>query len=194
MKNIKNNLTLIVLLMILMLLIAVMFIYLYSENMKLKQQVNDLRASQPAEDPYTVVLPPQTEPLSEKQTEPEPYIIYDNGTDRFDFPMLQRPVSRLLPSETKTVTNEGNRRVITDESGKALTRFGIDVSQHQQVIDWDKVSQSVDFAYIRAGYRGYETGRIMNDSYFADNFRGAEAAGVDTGVYFFSQAVSAEEA
>ncbi|MBE6991437.1 MAG: hypothetical protein E7430_02515 [Ruminococcaceae bacterium] len=73
--------------------------------------------------------------------------------------------------------------------------WGIDVSEHQQEIDWKTVSSAgVDFAMIRAGYRGYTEGQIYADEYFKTNMREAHKAGVDVGVYFFSQATSVEEA
>ena len=73
--------------------------------------------------------------------------------------------------------------------------WGIDVSEHQQEIDWQTVSSTgVDFAMIRAGYRGYTEGQVYADEYFKANMRGALNAGLDVGVYFFSQATSVEEA
>lgn len=75
------------------------------------------------------------------------------------------------------------------------SQSGIDVSDFQKDIDWSRVrAAGVSFAMIRAGYRGYETGRLNEDAYFRQNLDGALAAGVEPGVYFFSQAVTAEEA
>ncbi len=75
------------------------------------------------------------------------------------------------------------------------TRRGIDVSEHQQEIDWALASQTgIDYAYIRAGYRGYTEGGLFEDPYYAANIRGAMDSGLDVGVYMFSQAISPEEA
>lgn len=73
---------------------------------------------------------------------------------------------------------------------------GIDVSYHQKEIDWELVSQAgIEFAIIRVGYRGYgSAGRLVEDERYKENIEGALAAGLDVGVYMFSQAVSAEEA
>ena len=73
---------------------------------------------------------------------------------------------------------------------------GIDVSYHQKEIDWEAVSRSgIEFAIIRVGYRGYgKAGRLVEDEFFRENIEGALAAGLDVGVYMFSQAVSVEEA
>ncbi len=72
---------------------------------------------------------------------------------------------------------------------------GIDVSSYQGEIDWQAVRESgVDFAILRVGYRGYTDGGIFADPTFAVNLQNARAAGLKIGVYFFSQAVSVEEA
>lgn len=72
---------------------------------------------------------------------------------------------------------------------------GIDVSAHQQGIDWELVkSDGIDFAIIRAGYRGCSEGGLYEDECFQANIQGALSAGLQVGVYFFSQAVSVEEA
>lgn len=71
---------------------------------------------------------------------------------------------------------------------------GIDVSYAQGAINWQQVaSDGVQFAIIRAAYRGYGSGRIVADNWFTTNIRGAIAAGIKVGVYFFSQAVSEAE-
>lgn len=77
----------------------------------------------------------------------------------------------------------------------ANTVLGIDVSSHQGKIDWQAVGQAgVKFAFIRLGYRGYEAGNLQNDVYVDLNLRGAREAGIKVGAYFFSQAVTVEEA
>jgi len=72
---------------------------------------------------------------------------------------------------------------------------GIDVSTFQGDIDWKKVKKSgIEFAIIRLGFRGYENGKIVLDSKFIDNIEGSLEAGLDTGVYFFTEALTEEEA
>ncbi len=72
---------------------------------------------------------------------------------------------------------------------------GIDVSEHNGVINWQSVKNSgVQFAMIRCAYRGYGNGRIVTDSQFDYNIRNAYAAGIQVGIYFFSQATSITEA
>lgn len=75
------------------------------------------------------------------------------------------------------------------------TRHGIDVSEFNEEIDWEKVKEDgIEFVIIRLGFRGYGEGDMYEDKYFAANLAGAQAAGLDVGVYFFAQAVSEEEA
>ncbi len=72
---------------------------------------------------------------------------------------------------------------------------GVDVSKYQKDIDWQRVKASgVEYAIIRAGYRGSSTGVLVKDPYFDRNVVGAREAGIKLGVYFFTQAVNAEEA
>ncbi len=72
---------------------------------------------------------------------------------------------------------------------------GVDVSSYQQDVDWQRVAAAgVEFAIIRVGYRGCTEGGLYEDSHFRQNIEGALAAGLDVGVYLFSQAVTPEEA
>ncbi len=73
---------------------------------------------------------------------------------------------------------------------------GIDVSKYQTTIDWEAVADDgIQFAIIRLGFRGYgEAGTLVEDNYFRQNYEGAKKAGLDVGVYFFTQAITVEEA
>lgn len=74
------------------------------------------------------------------------------------------------------------------------TSRGIDLSVFQGDVDWDKAAaDGVEFAIIRLGYRGYGKGALQPDELFTSHLDGAHAAGIDTGAYFFSQALTAEE-
>ena len=73
--------------------------------------------------------------------------------------------------------------------------YGIDVSKWQYSIDWAQVAASgVEFAMIRVGYRGNQTGEIVMDPYFERNIKGALANHIKVGIYFYSQAIDEEEA
>lgn len=125
------------------------------------------------------------------------------------------PSSRLIPDGMRLVEDiyDGERIIpdfdipelwydrkafSTGEDG--FTRYkgaavGIDVSEFQGEVDWYAVKAAgVDFAFIRAGYRGMTQGLLTEDSRFAENFKNSDSAGLDRGVYFFSQAVTEQEA
>lgn len=77
----------------------------------------------------------------------------------------------------------------------ANRKMGIDVSKWNGDIDWDKVkADGVEFAIVRAGYRGSVTGSLVEDPCFKNNMKGAAASGVPVGVYFFTQATNEVEA
>ena len=72
---------------------------------------------------------------------------------------------------------------------------GVDVSAHQRQIDWEKVrAAGIDFALIQIGYRGYTEGSLIEDTAFVRNYEEARAAGLQVGVYFYSQAINLQEA
>ncbi|MGN0331154.1 MAG: GH25 family lysozyme, partial [Kineothrix sp.] len=73
--------------------------------------------------------------------------------------------------------------------------MGIDVSKWNGSIDWNAVKNSgVSYVIIRCGYRGSSTGALIEDPRFRANIKGASAAGLKVGIYFFSQAVNEVEA
>lgn len=73
--------------------------------------------------------------------------------------------------------------------------LGIDVSKYQPSINWSSVKASgVSFVIIRCGYRGSSTGVLIQDPYFTSHMKGAKAAGLKVGVYFFTTAINEAEA
>ena len=92
---------------------------------------------------------------------------------------------------------EGNTSNAQQFKFKELSlRYGIDVSSHNGNVDWEEVRKSgkVDYAIIRAGYRGFVTGKIVTDRKFERNVKEATKNGIDIGLYFFTQAVNEQEA
>ena len=82
-----------------------------------------------------------------------------------------------------------------DEDETSDITLGIDVSKYQGTIDWAEVKSSgVDFAMIRVGYRAKSTGEIFEDPSARYNMQEAQAAGIKIGAYFFSSAITKEEA
>lgn len=103
-------------------------------------------------------------------------------------PVEPIPLNQYSPSDF--YYNGGYLSCLTAE-----TVMGIDVSRHQEEIDWQQVKDAgVKFVMIRLGNRGTSEGTLRPDPMFWQNLLGARAVGLKVGAYFFSQAVSVEEA
>ena len=103
--------------------------------------------------------------------------------DKFTYPIYNE--------ETKEWEGTADYMAGTEKQAKK----GIDVSTFQGDINWKKVKNAgMEFSIIRLGFRGYESGKIVLDSKFQDNIEGSLAVGLDTGVYFFTEALNEEEA
>lgn len=71
---------------------------------------------------------------------------------------------------------------------------GVDVSAFQRDIDWQQVKNSgIQFAMLRLGYRGYESGKLVEDEYIQQNLEATREVGMPIGAYFFSQALTIRE-
>ena len=118
------------------------------------------------------------------------YVEYESGNKRV--PVLWNVPA--APYNKDLFVRDGSWMYYNDPA--YTTAIGIDVSSHQKDIDWQKVADSgIEFAIIRVGGRGWGTeGKTYLDEQFEKNLTGAQAAGLRTGVYFFSTATSAEEA
>lgn len=103
-------------------------------------------------------------------------------------PILDLPEN---PYGTGDFINEGG--YLTCTAGKSMR--GVDVSAWQEEIDWPQVKEAgIEFAMIRLAWRGSSEGGIFADQQAVRNYEGAKAAGVQVGGYFFSQAITPEEA
>ena len=122
---------------------------------------------------------------------PDEIVVVSGG--RFHFvPINEELAHNQLDIANLNILETGEYQYMTD--GAVTSHKGIDVSSHQGDIDWNLVAQDgVEFAFIRVGFRGYGTGKLVEDEKFEDNIKGAKAAGVKVGVYFFSQAVTEAE-
>ena len=107
-----------------------------------------------------------------------------------DVPLSEHPLEKL-----KQLPN--GRMISLDDAGNLNAMTGIDISAHNTVSDWAAVkADGVDFVMLRAGYRGYGvgTGKMYKDDRFKQYYREAKDAGLLVGAYFFSQAITEEEA
>ncbi len=92
------------------------------------------------------------------------------------------------------ITTDGEYEYIRD--GKVASYKGIDVSKYQGDVDWKKVAaDGVKYAFVRVGCRGYgSSGTLIKDEKFHRNVKGALEQGIKVGSYFFTQAITPEEA
>ena len=108
---------------------------------------------------------------------------------------------RMEAIEIKIEEKKDSEITIVEEPKENKIKNGIDVSVYQGIINWEKVKQDgVDFAMIRAGFRGYgvsndgTSGKLVTDINFKKNINGALSNGIQVGVYFFTQAINEQEA
>ena len=93
----------------------------------------------------------------------------------------------------KNLSESANLRKYTD-NGKKISRVGVDISKHNGQVNFNSIKAAgVDYVMLRLGARGYSTGQLSLDDNFVENMEAAIEAGLDIGVYFFSQAISQDE-
>ena len=117
---------------------------------------------------------------------------------------VTEPSETVLPTETTDPVLKANPFTADDFAmdGQWMScvtaefSLGVDVSKYQGEIDWEQVAAAgIRFAIIRVGGRGYgQAGNLFADETAQKNYEGAKAAGLQVGAYFFSQAISPEEA
>ena len=94
---------------------------------------------------------------------------------------------------TNLVSNDDKLKYYSD--GKKISFLGVDVSRYQKDIDFGLLKNSgIEYVMIRLGARGYKTGALQLDEYFPQNLERASQAGLDIGIYFYSQAMTQQEA
>ena len=72
---------------------------------------------------------------------------------------------------------------------------GVDLSQIEDYVDFNRLKNAgIDYVMLKIGQRGYSSGQINIDENFVDNATRAYNAGLDIGVYFFSEAITPTEA
>jgi len=123
-------------------------------------------------------------------------MVFVNGY-KFEFIPINRDLKLSTVEAAKFVTDETTGFMhYTDETGSKTSYMGIDVSSFQRDIDWKLVASSgIDFVIIRCGLRGYGSdGNLVADSQFEKNIKAATEAGMNVGVYFYTQALDVAEA
>jgi len=106
-------------------------------------------------------------------------------------------INNYLPKSTLDVTNLESQNNIMKyfTNGKQISYMGVDVSKYNSYVDYNSLKNAgVQYAMIRVGARGYQSGKISMDEYFTDNIKQAAQAGLSVGLTFYSQAVTSQEA
>ena len=121
-------------------------------------------------------------------TNPDELTIQDRYQGSLIIPKYNLPQNTY--EDAKFTTQNG---LLHYQDANAAT--GVDVSSWQGDIDWKAVKNAgIQFAFLRVGFRGQTSGEIYLDDRFEANLQGALDAGISVGVYFYSQAVTKEEA
>lgn len=137
----------------------------------------------------TEVLSTENETESESESESQAPIVEKEDP--------QSSVGGGMNSDTNNGASVDISQVVdkTPSNETQEVTLGIDVARYQGTIDWKKVAESgVDFAMIRVGYRELVTGKIVADSNAKYNMQEATKYGIKIGAYFFSTAITREEA
>lgn len=126
---------------------------------------------------------------------PDYLVVVSNS--KYNFLTIDRSLaqSTLVQDQLDTTSSDNGEYKYLDTDGNVISHKGIDVSEYQGKIDWSKVADDgVEFAIMRAYYRGYGTGRLVKDAKVEDNLQGAVDNGIHVGLYVFSQAINTDEA
>ena len=114
-----------------------------------------------------------------------------DGTEEW---VLINPYLKKNTYDFTNLSESANLRKYT-ENGKKISRIGVNVSKHSSGLNFKSMkSAGIDYVMIRLGARGYGTGQISLDDNFVGNIESAIEAGLDIGIYFYSQAINQEEA
>ena len=134
----------------------------------------------------------ESDPSTDPSTDGKHTLIeYADGTT--EWVLINPYITKNTFDFTKLSTQAGLMKYTED--GKKVSFAGVDISKYQATVDFNKVKRGgIDFVMLRVGARGYENGQIIMDEYFANNIKAATEAGLDVGVYFYSQAITEDEA
>ena len=137
----------------------------------------------------------EPEPTAEPEITADPHAGMIEVTDGSGGAMWVDEAEDLTPFSLDRYSFSVTDGRVTYTKDDGILRHGVDVSEYQGEIDWEAVAASgIEFAIIRIGWRGYSGGTMVADELYRENIEGAQAAGLQVGAYFFSQAVSVVEA
>lgn len=127
----------------------------------------------------------------------EYFIFQDVKENSYRAELLENVPKNIYDFSCLSTDEDTGLKKYNDEKNGITSKMGIDVSEFQGGdIDWKQVKDSgIEFVIVRVGYRAYgESGELVKDAMFEQNIEGALEAGLEVGVYFFSQAITPGEA
>ena len=127
----------------------------------------------------------------------EYFIFQDVKENSYRAELLENVPKNIYDFSCLSTDEDTGLKKYNDEKNGITSKMGIDVSEFQGGdIDWKQVKDSgIEFVIARVGYRAYgESGELVKDAMFEQNIEGALEAGLEVGVYFFSQAITPGEA
>lgn len=127
----------------------------------------------------------------------EYFIFQDVKENSYRAELLENVPKNIYDFSCLSTDEDTGFKKYNDEKNGITSKMGIDVSEFQGGdIDWKQVKDSgIEFVIVRIGYRAYgESGELVKDDMFEQNIEGALDAGLEVGVYFFSQAITPGEA
>lgn len=173
---------------------------MYPEETEEEESEADETGNVASKNPYTEKA--EREKENERQKEEE--LLNDPATDgkhtlitnrdgTEEWVLISPYLTKNTYDFTKMEDKAGLKRYM--ENGRKTSYVGVDISKHTGKVYFPSLKAAgVDYVMIRLGSRGYTTGQITLDENFKENIEGAIEAQLDVGIYFYSQAVSQDEA
>ncbi|MCD7837099.1 MAG: glycoside hydrolase family 25 [Lachnospiraceae bacterium] len=144
--------------------------------------------------PGNIVLSDETEASGDNQDAAE-NVLYSEAWEMSDVDADEEIQAELIAREFGSEVDEASVTLAIAENETMGTTIGIDVAKYQGTIDFKQVADSgIEFVMVRIGYRTARTGIITEDVNAAYNLQQAQANGIKLGAYFFSTAITEEEA
>ena len=165
-----------------------------------KESAADVTGTETSENPYTEKLEREKEEErqreEEKQNDPATdgkHTLITNRDGTEEWVLISPYLTKNTFDFTKMEDKAGLKRYM--ENGRKTSYVGVDISKHTGSVSFPRIKAAgIDYVMIRLGSRGYSTGQITLDENFKENIEGAIEAQLDVGVYFYSQAITQEEA
>ncbi|MCR5674018.1 MAG: glycoside hydrolase family 25 protein [Lachnospiraceae bacterium] len=133
------------------------------------------------------------DPDNDDASEKEGYIAVTNGSGKKTWYELIEDVPKNDYDLKNSLINENGSLTYKDNKRESIK--GVDLSKYNGTVDFSKLKENgIGFAMLRLGSRGYGTGKIDLDEKFVEYAQNAQVAGIQTGAYFYSQAVNETEA